>query len=224
MQNGGPLDTLANHLLEVLRRNKHIHKWPRLHPGHLSRLASWSCSPSQTSTGTTGGRPKSAGDSTNRTARTAYLSTGDGFIFGRVRPARARREHAALLIEVEAEEEGHRVPINGSVVVDPVHGRREAVVGQPRQEVANVDDKSVRDWGHLDPLALLGEDLQAPDRVLPEEGKGLQVRVRSQADVDGGIGRVLVLGVWWQSDSQKEETEPSEQGEGQRRRRSRSLQ
>lgn len=133
MQNGGSLSTLTtNLLLEVLRRNKHIHTWPRLHPEHLGRLASWSYFPSQTSAGTTGGRQKSAADSTNRTARTAYLSTGDGLIFGRVRLARARREHATLLVEVETEEERHRVPINGSVVVDPVHGRREAVVGQPR--------------------------------------------------------------------------------------------
>lgn len=127
---------------------------------------------------------------------TTYLTTGDGFILGRVALARARREHAALLVEVEPEEEGHAVPIHGRVVVDPVHRRPEAVVGQPREEVADVHDERVCDRRHPDPLALLGEDLQAAHRVLPEEGEGLQVRVRAQADVDGGVGRVLVLGVW----------------------------
>lgn len=128
--------------------------------------------------------------------QTAYLPTRDGLILGRVALARARREHAALLVEVEPEEEGHAVSVNGRVVVDPVHGRPEAVVGKPRQEVANVHHEGVRDRGDPDPLALLGQHLQAAHRVLPEEGEGLQVGVRTQAHVDGGVGRILVLGVW----------------------------
>lgn len=96
---------------------------------------------------------------------------------------------------IPTEEERHRVSVNGGPVVDPMHRGREAVVGQPGEEVTNVHHERVRDWWHFDPLALLGQHLQAPYGVLPEEGEGLEVRVRAQADVDGGIGRALVLGV-----------------------------
>lgn len=81
------------------------------------------------------------------------------------------------------------------MVVHAVHGRLEAVVGQPGHEVANVDHESVLTRGHLDPLPVLGQHLQTPDIILPEEREALQVRVRAEADVDDALYRPFVLGV-----------------------------
>lgn len=124
-----------------------------------------------------------------------YISAANRLVLGRIALIRASGQDGALLVVIEPEEEGHRVAVLGGVVEDAVHGRLEPVVGQPLEKVANVDDERAGDWRHLDPLAVLREDLQAADAVLPEEREALQVGVGSEADVDGGVLGLGVLGV-----------------------------
>lgn len=73
--------------------------------------------------------------------------------------------------------------------------RLEPIIREPHQEVADVDDKCVLHGRYLDPLAVFGEDLQPADVVLPEQGKALQVGVSSQADINGCLLRLSILGV-----------------------------
>lgn len=80
------------------------------------------------------------------------------------------------------------------MVVDSVNRRLEAVVGHALQKVANVDHKGALDGRDLDPLTLVGQDLQPADVVLPQEGEALQIRVGTQSYVDG-VCRAFVLGV-----------------------------
>lgn len=71
----------------------------------------------------------------------------------------------------------------------------EPIVREPHQKVADVDNKRVWHRRYLDPLALFVEYLQPADVVLPEEGKALQVGVSSQADINGCLLRLSILGV-----------------------------
>lgn len=123
-----------------------------------------------------------------------YLATADRLILGWILLIRASRKHRTLLIVVEPKEEGHRIPVLGSVIKDPVNSRLEPVIGQTLQKVANVDDKGVGDGRHLDPLPVFCKHLQPADAVLPEEGETLQISMSAQADVDS---RVLCFRVLW---------------------------
>lgn len=57
------------------------------------------------------------------------------------------------------EEEGERVPVILSVLLDAVDSRLEAVIGQPHQEVANIHDEGAGYRGSEDPLVLRVQDL-----------------------------------------------------------------
>ena len=117
----------------------------------------------------------------------------------------ARRQDAARFIEVEAEEEGHRVPVHGRPVVDSVDGGFESVVGESHEVVADVDHDGVLDGRRLDPLSVFGQYLQAADHVLPEECETLQVGVAAQPDIftrshlfgrHGGIEIEYAIAAW----------------------------
>ena len=58
----------------------------------------------------------------------APIPTRYRLVFGRIILVRASRQDAALFVEVEAEEERHRVPVHGRLVVDSVDGGFEPVV------------------------------------------------------------------------------------------------
>ena len=66
------------------------------HSEYFSRLVFPSYCPSQTSTGTTGTQKGQHEGNADGAVHTAYLSTCDGLVFGRVTLARASWEHAAL--------------------------------------------------------------------------------------------------------------------------------
>lgn len=81
----------------------------------------------------------------------------------------ACRDSLTHCIRIESKEERHRIPRFLRAIVHSVHSRAEPIVGKPLQEVTDVDNQRAGYGGSVEPFRSGGEDLQAAERVLPEE-------------------------------------------------------
>ncbi|WP_245462029.1 hypothetical protein [Mesorhizobium sp. M7A.F.Ca.CA.001.11.2.1] len=85
-------------------------------------------------------------------------------------------------IEISIDKDGDRIGLPPSGVDYAMHVRMIDIIGEPLDQIANVDDEGAVDSCALYPVAVAIHDLQTTDVVLCQDGQIAIVRVRTDTD------------------------------------------
>src|SRR3984893_19337190 len=122
-------------------------------------------------------------------------------IFRRFAALQARRQTFHHLVGIARKEKRYGIALAAGSIDDPVHGRAEAIICPARDQVAEVNDESARDWGCMNPLAFgLSLSLETADLILQEQRNASEIAVRAGTLFAGsGICRLR----WIMQESQR---------------------